>query len=314
MSELTNIHARAVKDLTTPTNPPADPNALDQVKLVAGNFPAEYAGNEALTVGMLKELAAEGREEELDALILRIENEEIRAKEVEAALIKDKANKATTISGYGITDAYTQEQIDSKVNNLESKKANKVDVDTAFSNLSTNANKYYSTLAAANSDIANIALNQSVTIGEEANAGLWYKATAEATSLTKSPYDPLTQAKADATAKADAAEVNAKNYAKPVVDVYVKLNFAGYAAAWVSPDPENSEILNVAGGIKDDGTLHFNEQILTKLTATIASLQSLSVVNQINGRTLSQITDVISGYVSNTFDEEMKACVCIKEY
>lgn len=66
-------------------------------------------------------------------------------------------------------------------------------VNTALSNLSTNANKYYSTLAAANADISNIALNQSVTIGEQANAGLWYKATAGATSLTKSPYDPLNQ-------------------------------------------------------------------------------------------------------------------------
>ena len=71
----------------------------------------------------------------------------------------------------------------------------------------------YNTLAAANADIANITLNQSVTIGEEANSGLWYKATAGATSLTKSPYDPLTQAKADATAKANTAEANAKVFA-----------------------------------------------------------------------------------------------------
>lgn len=80
-------------------------------------------------------------------------------------------------------------------------KANKADVDTALSNLSTTANKYYSTLAAANADIANIALNQSVTIGEEANGGLWEKKTAGATSLTKSPYDPVEQAKADISAK-----------------------------------------------------------------------------------------------------------------
>lgn len=74
-------------------------------------------------------------------------------------------------------------------------KANKVDVDVALSNLSTTANKYYSTLAAANADIANIALNQSVTIGELANSGLWEKKTAEAVSLTKSPYDPVGQSK-----------------------------------------------------------------------------------------------------------------------
>lgn len=73
-------------------------------------------------------------------------------------------------------------------------KANRADVETALSNLSTTANKYYSTLAAANADIANIALNQSVTIGEESNSGLWEKKTAGATTLTRSAYDPLTQA------------------------------------------------------------------------------------------------------------------------
>ena len=76
MSELTNIHARAAKDLTTPTNSPADPNALDQVKLVAGNFPPGYTGNEALTVGMVKELAAQGREAELEEVFQKITEEE----------------------------------------------------------------------------------------------------------------------------------------------------------------------------------------------------------------------------------------------
>src|SRR5690606_26590125 len=66
------------------------------------------------------------------------------------------------------------------------------------SNLSTNANKFYPTLAEANYYIATMALNDVVTIGEEANKGLWYKATAGATSLTKSPYDPLVQARNDA--------------------------------------------------------------------------------------------------------------------
>ena len=69
-------------------------------------------------------------------------------------------------------------------------------VNTALSQLSTAANKFYPTLVAANTDIANIAINQPVQVGETgANGGLWYKATAGATSLTKDPYDPLTQAK-----------------------------------------------------------------------------------------------------------------------
>ena len=203
MSELTNVFARNMRDLTTPTSTGVNPNTFDNAKIPIGNAPKGFESTEALTVKQLKDLSSAGRKEELDVVTLKITEEVIRAKEVEAALIKDKANKATTLSGYGINDAYTQGQTDSKVNNLESKKANKVDVDTAFSNLSITANKYYSTLAAANADIANIALNQSVTIGEAANSGLWEKKTAGATSLTKSPYDPLNQAKAYTQAYAD---------------------------------------------------------------------------------------------------------------
>lgn len=68
-------------------------------------------------------------------------------------------------------------------------------VDGALSNLSTEANKFYPTLAAANADIANIQLDQPVTVGEAVNGGLWYKATSGATTLTKSPFDPVEQAK-----------------------------------------------------------------------------------------------------------------------
>ena len=74
MSELTNIHARSIKDLTTPSNTPADSNSFDNVKLVAGNFPVEYAGNEALTVGYVKKLAAEGREQEIENVIQYVDS------------------------------------------------------------------------------------------------------------------------------------------------------------------------------------------------------------------------------------------------
>ena len=95
--------------------------------------------------------------------------------------------KVYTLASVPQINTMTREEVTAAV----APKANKTDVDTALSNLSTTANKYYSTLAAANADIANIALNQSVTISEEANKGLWYKATSGTTSLTKSPYDPL---------------------------------------------------------------------------------------------------------------------------
>lgn len=50
----------------------------------------------------------------------------------------------------------------------------------------------YNTLTEANADIANIAVNQNVNV---VDSGSYYKTTARATNLTKSPYDPLTQAK-----------------------------------------------------------------------------------------------------------------------
>lgn len=97
-------------------------------------------------------------------------------------------------------------------------------VDNALSNLSTQASKFYPTLAEANADIANISVNQVVNIGEVANGGLWYKATAEATTLTKSTYDPLTQAKAFTKESTDVFDVSAyiNNY---------NLTFAGAIAA-----------------------------------------------------------------------------------
>lgn len=52
--------------------------------------------------------------------------------------------------------------------------------------------KFYPTLAAANADIANIRTDVYVITGDN---GTYYKATAGATSLTKSPFDPVNIAK-----------------------------------------------------------------------------------------------------------------------
>lgn len=69
--------------------------------------------------------------------------------------------------------------------------------------------KSYATLAAANADIANIPLSVSVKVLSSTDGGEYYKASSGATSLTKSPYDPVAIAAADAQAKADAARVAA---------------------------------------------------------------------------------------------------------
>ena len=68
-------------------------------------------------------------------------------------------------------------------------------VNTALVGFTNGASKFYPTLAEANADIANIGIKDKVEVGEVANGGTWYKATAGATSLTKSPYDPVTQSK-----------------------------------------------------------------------------------------------------------------------
>lgn len=115
----------------------------------------------------------------------------------EANTAKTQAQQAASDVSTATTDVYS------------ALSAQQSSVNTALSNLSTTANKYYSTLASANADIANIALNQSVTIGEEANSGLWEKKTIGATSLTKSVYDPLTQGKIYTEDLVRSIEINA---------------------------------------------------------------------------------------------------------
>lgn len=108
--------------------------------------------------------------------------------------IDSKASKAYVDA----QDSSLQSQIDQKATAayLDNALAEQTQtVNTALSQLSTAATKFYPTLAEANADIANITVNQPVQVGEVANGGLWYKSTAGATSLTKSAYDPLTQAK-----------------------------------------------------------------------------------------------------------------------
>ena len=83
-----------------------------------------------------------------------------------------------------------QEQL---TNELQSFEVEKME---AIQDLLKHGGRAYPTLALANADIANIALDTKVSVLSLADGGDYYKATAGATSLTKSSYDPLTQAKA----------------------------------------------------------------------------------------------------------------------
>ncbi|MCJ0927928.1 GDSL-type esterase/lipase family protein [Acinetobacter lwoffii] len=99
-------------------------------------------------------------------------------------------------------DVYQKDEVFTKTeaSALIDPKADQTYVDDVVGAISTDANKQYATLAAANADIANIVVGRNVFISEAINGGYWYKATSEATSLTKSAYDPLTQAKSFADA------------------------------------------------------------------------------------------------------------------
>ncbi|WP_288384595.1 SGNH/GDSL hydrolase family protein [uncultured Acinetobacter sp.] len=85
--------------------------------------------------------------------------------------------------------------LDGKINN-ETTRALEAEslLDAAIAATAGGYFKSYPTLAQANADIANIPLNVSVKILSADDGGDYYKATAEATSLTKSPYDPVNKA------------------------------------------------------------------------------------------------------------------------
>lgn len=74
-----------------------------------------------------------------------------------------KANKSTTLSGYGITDAYTKTQTDSKINELASSKVSEL-VGGAPETLDT-----LNELAAALGDDPNFATTMTNLIGTKAN-------------------------------------------------------------------------------------------------------------------------------------------------
>lgn len=94
--------------------------------------------------------------------------------------------------------------------------------DEGLSQLSTAASKYYSTLLEANYYITYMGVNELVYVGNYDGAeGLYYKASPEATNLTKSNYDPLTQAKNYSDQKIKTIPIYEKvdGYVETVLDV-----------------------------------------------------------------------------------------------
>ena len=166
----------------------------------------------------------------------------------------------------------------SSVNSAITPKADKVYVDTALSSFQNGALKTYPTLAAANADITNIALNTKVSVLSATEGGDYYKATAGATSLTKSPYDSLEQAKADATIKASTAQNTAVAHTDKRVDdlgikqsvnediAFAVVGFEG-RRTWIEIDPTGSM------------TPYAVSQVLAKLQASIISLAQAQIAD-----------------------------------
>jgi len=128
--------------------------------------------------------------------------------------------------------------------------------------------KRYTSLSAANADIANIPLDAVVKVTSAANGGDYEKAAAGATSLTKSPYDPVEAAKLDATTKANAAKSEAIIAA--ATDATTKANAAEANAKNYTSQKIQSAIRSDQSNLKDQAAFAFTDSrgVRTWLEAT----------------------------------------------
>lgn len=104
------------------------------------------------------------------------------------AAFATKANKATTLAGYGIADAYTKAQ-----------------VDTTFAAYA-GGRKAYTTLALAQAAQSSLPANTVVDVTNDPDPAKNGTYQWNGTTLTKSAYDPLTQAKEYATNEVNVLE------------------------------------------------------------------------------------------------------------
>ena len=188
-----------------------DAQALEEViNGEPGKLIKTRLGRLVYTLASVPQINTMTREEVTSALAPKADKTET------AAALDTKANQADTF-------------LKSEVTGLVAPKADKTYVDSAIGAISTDASKQYATLALANADIANIALNKNIFVSEAANGGYWYKATAGATSLTKSAYDPV--------------ELGKKSFLN-TFDTFAQLEASSldrYAFAAVVNDPDHSK-------------------------------------------------------------------------
>lgn len=93
-----------------------------------GNVIKSYTGNDWLPVNYFTNL---DQSVEIKKLKQEIADEVNRAKQAEQKLTNDlngKANKSTTLAGYGITNAYTKSEANNKINTAVANKVTSTDV------------------------------------------------------------------------------------------------------------------------------------------------------------------------------------------
>lgn len=158
----------------------------------------------------------------------------------------------------------------------------------------------YNTLAEANADIANIALNQNVNV---VDSGLYLKATAGSTSLTKSAYDPSEQAKS-----------YTDNLVTPVAMESATTSFLlnnSIIKVGVS-NPTGSSATQQNGAVGSPNQIYVNEDIKTTSAGVLKSVT-------LNLRTAGSIIKLVflSKVLSNTWKVEKIVdinCVGIAQY
>lgn len=136
--------------------------------------------------------------------------------------------------------------------------------------------KSYATLAEANADIANIPLNVSVKVLSESDGGDYHKQNSNATNLTKSPYDPVLQAKSFAENYADLKTKNIK-----------VLNLNGAAFALSDSDDKVFLVISETGEFYIPGLNEGIQQAIQKLTKLVND----SGVNKKESNVALAITD-----------------------
>lgn len=150
-----------------------------------------------------------------------------------------RAEQLKTQSDQNLQTAKTE------LNSSISTKVEKNYFDSTLAAYQNGSLKTYPTLADANADIANIALNTKVTVLSATDGGDYYKETTNATSLKKSPYDPVLIASQDASLKAQAAQVGATDAAAIQLQNNRKLVKTMYSA----------DVFSIAGNLSNTGTI-----------------------------------------------------------